>query len=71
MYYIDAGDIALALGNDKVSNMVMLGAYIELTNTVNPETLISQLAAVFGAKKAHLVDLNRKAIEAGAKETKK
>jgi 2-oxoglutarate ferredoxin oxidoreductase subunit gamma len=69
-YYIDAGKIAEELGNEKVTNMVMLGAYMEITKTVNPETLISQLSAVFGEKKAHLVDLNRRAIAMGADSTR-
>ena len=65
VFYIPANEIAAELGNEKVSNMIMLGAYLKKTNIVNPETLIHQLAEVFGEKKAYLVDLNRKAIERG------
>jgi 2-oxoglutarate ferredoxin oxidoreductase subunit gamma len=68
--YIPANAIAEELGNDKVMNMVMLGAYLQLSKAVDPKTLISQLMAVFGEKKAHLVDLNRQAIEKGAELAK-
>jgi len=64
--YIPANEIADELGNEKVMNMVMLGAYLSISKSVCPETLISQLTAVFGEKKAFLIDLNRKAIERGA-----
>jgi len=62
---VPAGNIADELGNGKVANMVMLGAYLAQTSAVNPETLLGQLSLVFGEKKAHLVELNRKAIGAG------
>ena len=65
-YYLNANDIAEELGNEKAANMVMLGAYLQKSGVVRPETLVSQLAAVFGEKKAHLVELNRQAITKGA-----
>ena len=44
----------------------MLGAYLELTHLVKPETAIAQLKESFGEKKAHLIPLNEQAIEKGA-----
>ncbi|MCG8551535.1 MAG: 2-oxoacid:acceptor oxidoreductase family protein, partial [Desulfobacterales bacterium] len=52
-YYIPANEIAIELGNDKIANMVMLGAYIELTKAVSFESLHKALQKVFGERKAH------------------
>ncbi len=65
-YYIPANEIAVEIGNGKVANMVMLGAYIELTNIVKRETVVEALKKVFGPDKAHLIPLNEKALEKGA-----
>src|SRR5690554_2620195 len=39
-YEIPVNDIANELGNAKVANMVMLGAYLELTNIVSAKSII-------------------------------
>ena len=57
---------ALRLGNIKVANMIMLGAYIRATGTLRIQTIEKMLAHVFTGPKAHLVDLNVKALQAGA-----
>lgn len=64
--YVPANDIASELGNPKVLNMVMLGAYIAKTGVVKAETMIDYVKKVFGSKKPELVELNKKAIEKGA-----
>ena len=64
--YVPANDIASELGNPKVLNMVMLGAYIARTGLVKAETMIDYVKKVFGGKKPELVELNKKAIERGA-----
>lgn len=65
-YYVPANEIAIELGNDKVANMVMLGAYIELTKVVEMESLHKALMKVFGERKAHLMDVNKEALQRGA-----
>lgn len=65
-YYIPANEIALELGNPKAANMVMLGAYLELTKAVMPKTCIEVLKKTFGAAKAHLIPLNEQALQRGA-----
>ena len=69
-YYIPANEIAIELGNDKVANMVMLGAYIQLTHAVEFESLHKAFMKVFGERKAHLIDINMKALEKGAESVK-
>lgn len=65
-YYIPANEIANELGNNKVANMVMLGAYLELTKVVSVDTVIEALKKVFGPSKADLVPLNKEALSRGA-----
>lgn len=70
VYYIPANEVALELGNARVANMVMLGAYIELTKAVEIESLHKALQKVFGGRKAHLIEINEKALERGAELVK-
>ena len=71
VYYIPANDIANELENPKVANMVMLGAYIEITKIVSIDSVVESLKNVLGPAKEHLVPLNKEALERGAKEVKK
>lgn len=65
-YYISANELAMELGNAKVANMVMLGAYLELTKIVEVESVLQAFVKVFGEEKSHLVPLNKDALEKGA-----
>ncbi|WP_416197445.1 MAG: 2-oxoglutarate ferredoxin oxidoreductase subunit gamma [Sporanaerobacter sp.] len=70
VYYIPANEIAIELGNDKVANMVMLGAYLEVTKLVKVESILEAFTKVFGENKARFLPLNQKAIEKGAEAVK-
>jgi len=65
-YYIPCLEIAQELGNPKVSNMVMLGAYIAATGFIKPETIREMLTHIFTGPKASLVELNVEALRRGA-----
>ncbi|KXG75074.1 2-oxoacid:acceptor oxidoreductase family protein [Thermotalea metallivorans] len=65
-YYVPANEIANEIGNSKVANMVMLGAFIELTKTVEVDSVIAALKKVFGPSKEHLIPMNQEALERGA-----
>ncbi len=69
-YCIPANEIAGEIGNTKVANMVMLGAYLELTKVVKVETVIEALRKVFGPSKEHLIPLNQEALKRGAEAVK-
>ena len=69
-YYIPANEIANDLGNPKIANMIMLGAYIELVAPVSMETVTDTLKKVFGPSKAHLMPLNEEALRRGAEAVK-
>jgi 2-oxoisovalerate ferredoxin oxidoreductase beta subunit len=56
-------DAAKEVGNPKVANMVMLGAYLQVTGAVNDESVLSALAE--HGLRADLIELNRKALQAG------
>lgn len=70
VYYIPANEIAMELGNLKVANMVMLGAYIELTKVVSLEALYKTLEKNLQGPKAKLIPINKAAIEKGAEAVK-
>ncbi|MGX8797272.1 2-oxoacid:acceptor oxidoreductase family protein [Fusibacter sp. JL298sf-3] len=69
-YYVPANDIAVELGNSRVANMVMLGAYLELTKIVSVESVMAALKKIFGEAKAHLMEINEKALAKGAEAVK-
>ena len=65
-YYIPSMEEAGRLGNFKVANMVMLGAYIRATRALRVDTIEKMLSRIFTGPKAHLVELNIRALQAGA-----
>lgn len=65
-YYVPCLDIANELGNAKVANMAMLGAYIEATGLLRYSTIQEMLRHIFTGRKAALVDLNVEALRRGA-----
>ena len=62
---VPATELAENFGNTKVANMVMLGAFIRKSNLVSLETVIEEIKETLGKKKASLLDLNKKALNAG------
>ncbi len=64
--YVPANDIALELGNQTMTNMVMLGAFVQVTGCVRPESVLGALEHKLGERKAHLMELNRVAFARGA-----
>ena len=63
--YIKANHIATDIGNSKVANVVMLGAYLEKCGVVSYDSVIDGLRKVLGEKKEKFMPLNKKAIEKG------
>lgn len=61
---IDANEIALSLQNEKVSNMVVLGAIVSRTGVVKPESIEKVMEKLFTGKKAKLLPLNKEALTA-------
>ena len=63
VYDVPANDLASDLGNVRVANMVMLGAFIRTTGVVSSESIEKVIHKTFGEKKAELLELNIKAFE--------
>lgn len=68
---IPANNIADELGNIKVSNMVMLGAYLKATRAVSIKSVERALQERLTGKKVELIKINLEAIKAGMKEVVK
>ena len=64
-YYIPCSQIADEVGNPKVSNMVMLGAYVAGTKVLKPETIEKMIQEMFTGSKAKFVPLNIEAFHRG------
>ncbi len=62
---VPINDIATDLGNSKVANMVMMGAYLALTELFPDDTIVAIIKKFLGEKKKDLLDVNIKAIKKG------
>lgn len=71
VYYIPANDMANEIGNSRVTNMVMLGAYLEVSNIVRMVSIEKAYVEVFGEDKSHLFPINKEALEKGAEYVRK
>lgn len=63
--YVPCADIAYKIGNPKVGNMVMLGAYIAATGALKRDTIRIMIKNMFTGRKAKLVPLNYQALDNG------
>lgn len=63
--YVPCTKIAEEVGNPKVSNMVMLGAYVARTGILKPETIETMIVQMFSGPKAGFVPLNLEAFHRG------
>jgi len=62
---VPINDIATDLGTIQVSNMVMMGAYLELTTLFNETTIEKVLLKFLGERKAHMLEVNMDALRKG------
>ncbi len=65
VYEIPSGEIATGLGNTKVQNVVMLGAFLKKTGFVKPDVYLQSLKTIMGERKKSVLEVNRKAFMAG------
>lgn len=64
MIEVPANDIAVELGNERVANMVMLGAYIASREVVRKEGILEELRYTLRAReREHIFEVNKKAFE--------
>jgi 2-oxoglutarate ferredoxin oxidoreductase subunit gamma len=62
---VPASDLSKQLGQDKVTNMVMLGALIKKSGMVSVETLLRVLKDAFSSRNPGIVKLNKSALMVG------
>jgi 2-oxoglutarate ferredoxin oxidoreductase subunit gamma len=65
VFEIPAGEIADSIGNSKSTNIVMLGAFLNKTGLVKPESYLKGLKQIMGERKKAVMDVNRKAFSSG------
>ena len=63
--YLEITGIAAKVGNPRLANIVALGALISLVPIVTRASVVEALRQELSGKKAALLDLNLKALEAG------
>lgn len=64
VYYVEANKVAHDVGNDKATNLVILGAYIKLSGLFTKEVMLDTIAKSFAAKPQFIAS-NQAAFEAG------
>lgn len=62
---IDATGMANELGNLKVANMILLGAFLEETGILSDDSILEALKKVLPPEEHSLLDINRQALELG------
>ncbi len=63
---IPANDIAIELGEVKITNMVMMGAFVAATKAVSFEGVMDALKKTLPAHRQNLLPLNEKALKKGS-----
>jgi len=58
IYEVPANDLAIELGNPRVANMIMLGAFVRTSKIVSAEMIERVIHETFDTKKAGLADIN-------------
>lgn len=67
---IAATDVAHELGNLRVANIVALGAFVKHTGLVEMASVEQGIRDLFSTKKASMIDLNIRALAAGAERSR-
>lgn len=65
-YAIRANHLAEELGDARITNMVMLGAYLQLSQIVTPGGIVRALEHMLPERRRHLIPLNEQGLAAGA-----
>ncbi len=66
---VDATQIAHEVGNLRVANIVSVGAFIEHTGLVSMGSIEQAITDLFSSKNPKLVEINLKALRAGAEKS--
>jgi 2-oxoglutarate ferredoxin oxidoreductase subunit gamma len=64
---LPAAEIAADMGDVRVANVIMLGAFVRITALVTEQSCSAALAELLGRRKAALVQLNEQAFIRGGR----
>jgi 2-oxoglutarate ferredoxin oxidoreductase subunit gamma len=70
IHSVPMSELAIGLGNARLTNMVALGAFAQLSGSIEPEEVAGALEAVISARNRDLIPLNEKAILEGARHAR-
>lgn len=62
---VPADDLAHELGNDKISNIILIGALLGYADVMDPKLFMDSLEKKFESKGEKVVEVNRKALYEG------
>ena len=65
VYNIPVNDLAVELNNIRVANMIILGAYLEVSNLFTDDEVLNVLKTLFGPERSHLIEINKTALQVG------
>jgi 2-oxoglutarate ferredoxin oxidoreductase subunit gamma len=65
VFYVPAVEVAGKLGNEKMANIVMVGALAAATGALPREALLAELSHFFEGDKARLLEGNQRALRQG------
>jgi len=65
VFTIPCVDMAQEMGNGRVANIIMMGAFIRKTGIVTPEIYLKSLETILGSRKKSAAEINRRAFTAG------
>jgi len=71
IYKIEGSKLAIAMGNTKISNMIILGAYLKVKPIVKFENVILGLKKSLPERYHHLIPLNEQALKTGMEKVEK
>ncbi len=67
---INATELAKELGNPKIANMILLGAFLEITGILSDDSILEALKKVLSPEKHSLLEINKRALERGRSSAK-
>lgn len=63
---VPASQIATDMGEPRIANTIILGAYLSYSQAISPRAVIDSLKKVLPERRHHLIEINEKALEKGA-----
>ncbi|NMC56547.1 MAG: hypothetical protein GYA50_04935 [Eubacteriaceae bacterium] len=64
---IPADDIALDIGDARISNIILIGALLGFTDILQPDVFLSSIEKKFAKKSPEIIKINKAALDEGVK----